>query len=322
MAKHISIIVVNWNNASDSIACIASLRKIQYASFDIILVDNGSHDGSADAICETAQDITCLRNDRNLGFAGGNNVGIEYALAQGTDAVLLLNNDTIVDPEILNAFDEASDAQSDVGFLAAKIYYHDDPTRLWMGLPHWNPDACRFEHDGINEIDDGKRFTTITEVAYACGCALFAPATTLRRIGLMELSYFCYFEEVDWCLRAADQGLRSYYVPNAKVWHKVSATSGGNQAPIIKYYRTRNQLLLARRQFAGRIRARIVWRVLSDELNTLSWREASLLQTLKRIYWNLLTLQKDPGRTAWRKGIRDYVLRRFGDAPDDVKTLS
>jgi GT2 family glycosyltransferase len=322
MAKHISIIVVNWNNASDTIACIDSIRDIQYSPFDIIVVDNGSHDGSADRIQAAANDITLIRNDRNLGFAGGNNVGIEYALAQGTDAVLLLNNDTIVDPEILNAFDEASEAMPDVGFLAAKIYYHDDPTRLWMGLPRWDPNTCRFEHDGLNEIDDGKRFTTISEVAYACGCALFAPATTLRRIGLMEPSFFCYFEEVDWCLRAANQGLRSYYVPNAKIWHKVSATSGGKQAPIIKYYRTRNQLLLARRQFAGRTRGRMVCRVLTDELKTLSWREASLLQTLKRIYWNLLALQKDPGRAAWRKGIRDYVRRRFGDAPDDVKTLS
>jgi GT2 family glycosyltransferase len=318
---HISIIVVNWNNASDTIACIASLHDIQYSAFDIIVVDNGSHDGSADEIQAAADDITLIRNERNLGFAVGNNIGIQRAVKNGADAVLLLNNDTTVDPEILNAFVSALDTHPDAGFLTAKIYYFDDPKRIWMGLPHWAGDTCSFEHDGLDALDEHGAFEKIEEISYACGCALFATADTLARVGLMEPKFFCYFEEVDWCFRAAREGLRSYFVPGAKVWHKVSATSGGKQAPIVRYFRTRNRLLFAKRNLAGRERTTFMRNVRHEGLRDMGWREPGLLATLKRAYWNVLSLRTDPQRSAWTCGIRDFYRGRFGDAPNSIKRL-
>ena len=319
MPSHISIIVVNWNNASDTLACIDSLRDIQYPAFDIIVVDNGSHDGSAEKIQAAADDITLIRNERNLGFAVGNNVGIQHALQKGADAVLLLNNDTTVDPEILNAFVSALDTHPDAGFLTAKIYYFDDPNRIWMGLPHWKSDSCSFEHDGLDALDEHGAFENIEDVSYACGCALFSTADTLARVGLMEPKFFCYFEEVDWCFRAAREGLKSYFVPGAKVWHKVSATSGGKQAPIVRYFRTRNRLLFAQRNLSGKDRTTFMRNVRHEGLRDMGWRETGLLATLKRAYWNVLSLRTDPQRSAWTCGIRDFYRGRFGDAPDRIK---
>ena len=321
MAQHISIIVVNWNNASDTIACIASLREIQYSTFDIIVVDNGSRDDSADAIQAAAEDITMIRNERNLGFAVGNNIGIEHALKAGTDAVLLLNNDTTVDPGILNAFVAAQKSYPDAGFLTAKIYYFDEPNRIWMGQPHWNRELCAFEHVGLDAQDEGAQFESVAEVSYACGCALFATAGTLTRVGLMEPKFFCYFEEVDWCFRAAREGLKSYFVPDARVWHKVSASSGGKQAPIVRYFRTRNRLLFAKRNLTGRDRATFMRRVRTEAFREMGWREKGLIATLQRACWNLLSLRTDPQRSAWARGVRDFYLGRFGDAPERIKSL-
>jgi GT2 family glycosyltransferase len=321
MAKHISIIVVNWNNASDTIACIASLHDVQYSAFDIIVVDNGSQDGSADKIQAAAEDITLIRNERNLGFAVGNNIGIQCALKNGADAVLLLNNDTTVDPEILTAFVSAQETHPEAGFLTAKIYYFDDPNRIWMGQPRWNKSLCAFEHDGLDALDDRSRFDSIAEVSYACGCALFATADTLTRVGLMEPKFFCYFEEADWCFRAAREGLKSYFVPGAKVWHKVSATSGGKQAPIVRYFRTRNRLLFAQRNLLGRECSTFMRRVRSEAFREMGWREKGLIATLQRAYWNLRSLSTDPQRSAWARGVRDFRFRRFGDAPDKIKRL-
>lgn len=321
MPPHISIIVVNWNNASDTIACIASLHNVQYPAYDIIVVDNGSHDGLADTIQAAADDITLIRNEQNLGFAVGNNIGIQHALKNGADAVLLLNNDTTVDPDILNAFTTALDALPEAGFLTAKIYYFDDPNRIWMGQPSWNNEQCSFEHDGLDVLDDHAEYETVAEVSYACGCALFATANTLTRVGLMEPKFFCYFEEVDWCFRAAREGLKSYCVPRAKVWHKVSATSGGRQAPIVRYFRTRNRLLFAKRNLTGHERALFMRRVRGEGFLDMGWRETGLVATLKRAYWNLLSLRTDPQRAAWACGVRDFYRGRFGDAPNRVKSL-
>jgi GT2 family glycosyltransferase len=276
-------------------------------------VDNGSADGSADRIQTAFPDLNLLRLPNNLGFAGGNNRAIEQALQNGTDYLLLLNNDTTVDPGILKAFVHAWKTQPDPGFLNAKIFFYDEPEKIWAAITRWNPDQGLFEHIGNHEPDRSGSFNNIMETDYASGCALFFHRSTIDRVGLMDERFFCYFEEADWCYRARHAGLTSYFIPDAKVWHKVATSSRGKTSPIVQYYRTRNLLLWARKNLP-RNQRRTVWRqTLRNWLGTRTWRT-----TPKQIYWNLLMLRRDPILKARGRAIRDYLLQRFGPVPGDL----
>ncbi|MDA0989485.1 MAG: glycosyltransferase family 2 protein [Verrucomicrobia bacterium] len=313
------ILVLNWNNGPDTLDCLASLAQLAYANFRVVVIDNGSSDESLNDIRQAYPDVTTLSNPTNLGFAEGNNVGIRHALDAGADFVLLLNNDTTVDPDLLNALVTAHATVDRPGFLGAKIFYHGDPNRIWMGRPVWQAESGCFEHVGLNAIDAAPAESRVEEMAYACGCALFVSADTVRHVGMMDPRFFCYYEEVDWCFRAAALGYRHYYVPAAKVWHKVSATSGGNQSPVVRYFRTRNALLWARRNLSRRDRRKVFRHLARHTFDGFGWRETGPIASVKRIYWNLLTIQRDPLIKAWRRGVWDYWRGRFGPCPEAVR---
>jgi GT2 family glycosyltransferase len=169
----ISIIVLNWNGKIDTLECLQSVYRIDYTNFDVIVVDNGSSDDSVQAIRDSFPEVTVLETNENLGFAGGNNVGIRYALKNGADYIFLLNNDTIVDPRILKQFIEVSKSIDDRGILGAKIYYYNEPEKIWYAGAKWVDKSSQCDHLGEGKIDDGISFNTITETGYACGCATF-----------------------------------------------------------------------------------------------------------------------------------------------------
>ena len=319
-AAQVSVITLNWNNASDTIECIDSLTRAGIPACNIIVVDNGSRDHSAETIRQAHQDVTLLELSSNLGFAEGNNVGIQHALENGADFVLLLNNDTIVDSGLIPAFLDAWQNLPSPGFLGARIYYHGDRDRIWLGMPQWNPATCRFDFEGFNEVDDGRFGIEPIEVAYACGCALFVGANVIRDVGTMDPRFFCYFEEVDWCFRGREKGFSSHVVPRAKVWHKVSVSSGGKDTPAVRYYRTRNALLFARKHFPLKARIRMFHHAADHALGHMGWKDDGAGNTLKRVYWNLLTIRKNPLIRAWRWGLRDYLLRRYGPCPESLHT--
>lgn len=321
MTLSLYTVVVNWNRPEDTLACVRSLFAAGQAAERIILIDNGSHDDSVARLRAAVPAITLVTNSDNLGFAEGSNVGIRLALKAGADLVLLLNNDAIVDPGCLAALAEAALAHPDAGFLGAKICYLEDPGRIWMGKPVWDARTCRFAHEGIHQLDAESGLHAPSEASYVCGCAMMVTRRALETVGLMDPRFFCYFEEVDWCFRGARHGFRSLYVPAAKVWHKVSASSGGKQTPVVCYFRTRNRLLWAERHLTAHQR----WQVLVDsarEAHTgLGWCAVGPRACLQRAYWNLLSLHRDPLLYAWRRGVWDYVCRRFGDAPSAIQRL-
>ena len=322
MAESVTIIVLNWNRPEDTLACVASLRAMRGPAFDLLLVDNGSTDQSAARLRAALPDVPLIANATNLGFAEGNNVGIRQALAHGAAHVLLLNNDTVVDPGMLEGLLAAAKAHPRAGFLGAKIFYHAAPERIWMGRPDWDPQTCRFTHAGLNAPDASAGLDTVAPAAYACGCAMLVRAETIAQIGLMDPRFFCYYEEVDWCFRGARQNWHSLYVPAAKVWHKVSASSaGGKQSPVVRYFRTRNSLLWASRNLAPAQRRRVFRNMAAETFDGLGWQEQGAAARMQRAYWNLLTIQRDPLMRAWRRGVLDYLLGRFGDAPPAVKRL-
>jgi GT2 family glycosyltransferase len=223
----IAVVVLTWNGRNLTLDCLRSLEAVRTVNTRIIVVDNGSSDGTAAAVRERGDArVTTVENTANLGFAGGNNAGIERALADGARFVLLLNNDTVVDPAFLDEMVRAMLESPDVGIAGPKIYYDSPPDRIWFAggvLSMWRGTA---RHIGIRETDRGQ-YDAARDVDYVSGCALLARREVFERVGLLDTAYRAYFEDADLCRRAARAGFRIRYVPTAKVWHRISASTGG-----------------------------------------------------------------------------------------------
>ena len=202
VSDKISIVILNWNGKNDTIPCLESVTKIDYPNYDIIVVDNGSNDDSVKEIKSKFSEVVVLETGKNLGYAGGNNYGMRYALNNGADHILLLNNDTVVDPQLLNEFAIASENVKDGGIFSAKIYYYSHPERIWYAGATWNNKILGFVHDGQGKIDAEDKYNSIKKTDYASGCAFFIKREVLTKIGFFDERFFLIFEETDFCLQS------------------------------------------------------------------------------------------------------------------------
>jgi len=235
-------VVLNWNGGDDTLAALASLDGVE-----TVCVDNGSTDGSADRVAERFPNVELIRTGVNLGFAGGNNVGIRRALDRGADWVLLLNNDAVADPGLPAALAAAAAARPDAGVLACKVYFADPPDVLMyaggnvnLALGYWG------RQDGFGKRDDGSWDAT-RDTGRATGAAMAVSRAAIERAGLLDESLFLYAEDAEWCIRIREAGFAVVYVPEAKAWHVGSAATGGLMSPASLYYDTRNLIVVAER---------------------------------------------------------------------------
>ncbi|MCI0453022.1 MAG: glycosyltransferase family 2 protein [Candidatus Latescibacteria bacterium] len=220
------VVVLTWNGRELTMDCLRSLEAVATPNVRVMVVDNASMDGTVAAIrARYGARVEVVENPTNLGYAGGNNAGIRRALDDGARFILLLNNDTTVAPdfvdELLNAMHEPM-----IGIAAPKIYFAEPRDRVWYAggeISLWRGVA---RHAGIRQVDRGQ-FDHPHDVDYASGCALFARREVFERVGLLDEAYRAYFEDADLCMRAARAGFRIRYVPGAKVWHRISASTGG-----------------------------------------------------------------------------------------------
>jgi len=240
----VSIILLNWNNPYDTVECIESLKEISYPNYEIIVVDNNSTDDSIKEL-ENIRNIQLIRNDSNLGFAGGNNVGIEYALKRSSDLILLLNNDTVVDRDFLSVLVGRAVGKKNVGIIGSKIYNYSEPAKIWSAGGGITKLTKRTFQYGENKSDE-KKFNREMEVDFLSGCCMLIKREVFERIGLLDAEYFMYYEDVDFCLRAK-KFCKVIYTPGAIIWHKVSATSNKSYRD---YYRMRNYMMLLNKQFS------------------------------------------------------------------------
>ena len=326
-SRRVCVVILNWNGCADTLACLESVAQLRGADHRVIVVDNGSTDGSVAAIRQQHPEVDLIETGKNLGFAGGNNVGIRRALESGADFLLLLNNDTEVDPGLLDAFLAAAKQRPDAGVFSAKIYFHADPQRIWYAGAAWNAGAARFDQVGEGELDDGRAdFTTLSDTAYACGCAFFVSAARLREIGLLDENFFLYFEETDWCFRARAAGYPSVWVPQARLWHKVSVSFGGEGSPLALYFLTRNRLLWARKHGSTTQRRAVrhaTWRGLARRWGApLLGSGLPPPRTPKTWWWSVRQAFADPHNRAFFLGFRDFWRGRFGDCPPLVRELA
>jgi GT2 family glycosyltransferase len=228
-------VVLNWNGGDDTLAALASLGGIP-----AVCVDNGSTDGSAEAVAERFPAVDLIRTGVNLGFAGGNNVGIRRALERGADWVLVLNNDAVAEPGIADALAAAAAARPDAGLLACKILDEAGDAVQYAGATY-RPRlgySGRVATEGPDELRD---------VGRADGAAVAVSREALGRVGLLDESLYLYVEDVDWSLRAREAGFAVVFVPDARVRHKGSAASGGSVSTTNLYYDTRNTIAVCER---------------------------------------------------------------------------
>jgi GT2 family glycosyltransferase len=310
----ISIVLLNWNGKTDTLHCLDSLTQVTSPPFETILVDNGSSDDSVAAIRERFPRICIIETGNNLGFAAGNNVGIREALHRGADFILLLNNDTLVDPNLLNAFLMTAQDNPHAGILGAKNYLLHAPDQLdhFGGL--WNRKKGQFDLIGYRLFDDGKSWEEPLELDYVCGCSLFSRREVFETIGLLEEKFFLIWEESDFCVRARRAGFAVMTAPQAKIWHKVSASF--KSKPQATYFWWRNRLLWIERNCALREKSSLLFRVLIPEIFKL-WKRNILKTTQLHLF---PSKTKEPERLrqlhhyrAALRGVKDYCLRRFGN---------
>ncbi len=321
----VHIIILNWNGRDDTLECLKSVEKIDYPNFKIILADNGSSDGSVETIRREFPDITVIENGANLGFAEGNNRGIVPALESGTDFILLLNNDTVVDRGILSALVQAAERMPKGGVYGPKIYHFNDPNKIWYAGGYWDAQTLSFGEHGAGQDDQGQ-FDVLTETDWVIGCAMFVRAEVFRSVGLLEPKFFLNNEEIDFSSRVRKAGLACVYVPDARLWHKISVSFGGEHSPMKEYFSARNRLLWARRNAAWPLRLRIYLssaRALARRFGLpLLGRRIAEPFTLRAWWWSVHETYTDPRNLAYWLGFRDFWLGRFGNCPDVVRDLA
>jgi GT2 family glycosyltransferase len=219
------IIIVNWNGYDDTRECLLSLCAVEHTR-DILVVDNGSGDGSGQRLATEFPAVSFLFTGRNLGFAGGNNLGIQYWFDRGCDAVFLLNNDTIIRQPFIAVLERLCGTLPEVGVIGPLVMDAAHPERIQAfggKVDMWSGRSTYLQTGESRGIDH-----RTVAVDYVLGAAFMIPRHTFETIGLLDERYYpAYFEEADYCWRARGQGLRSYVTEETAIWHKGGRSSGG-----------------------------------------------------------------------------------------------
>jgi len=256
--RTLAVVIPNWNGLEDTRALLPTLAGCRVPGgwrVHAIVVDNGSSDGSAAALAREFPEVEVLALPGNRRFAGGCNAGLERALGQGADAVMLLNNDTEADPGLVEKLLLALDEDPRAGAAAPLICFKEPLDVIWYAGGHLTPALGLAAHRGLRQYDHG-RFRVVEETGYLTGCCLLATRAAWEKVGPLDERYFIYAEDADWSLRARAAGFRLLFVPTARLWHKVSASAGA-ASPWKIYQRLRANLTLFDRHARGL--GRVTW---------------------------------------------------------------
>ena len=345
----VAIIVLNWNGWRDTIECLESLQTVNYPDYEVIVVDNGSTDDSAERIKawargdipvssrflgapRGAKPVSCLdygpdltacapegmaraleqappasrlvmvRTGRNLGFAGGSNVGVKLALRRGRRApeyVLLLNNDTVVAPDAVTVMVNGMAAQPRIGICGAKIRYYADPTRLWFSGGKLGFLRSTGYHVGLGRRDRPDLRGMVSST-FVTGCAMLIRKRVFDTVPLLDERYFLSVEDVDYCWRAAKSGWLLATQLDAVIYHKVSASRGGEGSAREAYYIARNRMFFSSRHHTPIQRLAF----------QLFWAGTRLIRFAQWLVG---------GRVKWisesARGVMDFKAGRMGERP-------
>ncbi len=289
-------IVLNKDRREDSLECLASLEQNAYPNHKIIFLDAGSGDGSVEAVRASFPAAQIIRLPNNRGYAGNNNVGIKAALEQGADWIFVLNEDTVLDSNCLIRLVETAESNPQIGIAGPMVYHHNEPTVIQsaggMLGPYWES-----IHLAKNEVDTGQ-YAAPHEVEWVCGCAILVRRQVIEQLGMLDERFFAYWEETEWCLRAAKSGWRIMHVPQAKLWHK-GVQRNYKPKPSLTYYLTRNRFLL----YAKHKAPLSVW--------LMAWQQTlrTLLSWTVKPKWRAMRQHRN---AMWR-GVIDFLRHRWGE---------
>ncbi|MBI2031286.1 MAG: glycosyltransferase family 2 protein [Candidatus Levybacteria bacterium] len=297
--KNIFISLINFNGRQNTIDCLESIEKLNSAGpkLNVVVIDNNSKEKFTIRDLRFKNQIKIIRNEQNLGFSGGHNVGIDFALSKDADYILILNNDTIVDSNLVQELLRELEKNSKVGIATPKIYFfpgfefHKDRYKkdelgrvIWYagGQIDWNNIIGK--HTGVDEVDNGQ-YNHILETEFASGACMLIKRELIEKIGKFDEKYFLYYEDADFCQRSKKTGYKTIYAPRAILWHKNAGSAGGSGSELQDYYLTRNRLLFGMKYAPYR----------------------SKLALLKE---SIILLTK--GRKWQKKGVRDFYSGKFG----------
>lgn len=297
---NVFISIINYNGEKDTLECLRSIEKIPQKDIklSVVVIDNASTAKFSVPKEEFKKiNLKIIRVEENLGFSGGQNEGIIYSLENGADYVVVLNNDTFVDPNLIKELLKGFEDDKHIGVVSPKIYFaknhefHKDRYQqedlgkvIWYAGATMDWKTVIGHHRGVDEVDKGQ-FNEGSHTGFATGCCMMIKREVINQIGLFDHNYFLYYEDVDYSMRAKAENYRIAYIPKAVVWHKNAGSSGGSGSKLQDYFITRNRLLFAMKYAPFR----------------------SKLAVLKESF---LLLGK--GREAQKKGVLDFYLRKFG----------
>ena len=241
------VIVLNWNRCADTLDCLESITQQDYPNFQVVVVDNGSQDDSIVSIRKHYPQVSIIANRGNLGYTTGNCQGIKQGLEAGADYYLLLNNDTVSDRGLLGELVRASQSDERVGIAGPKILYYDDPNRLWSAGCKIDYTETISRHRGYRKLDCGD-YNLVEEVDAVSGCAMLLKRAVIEQVGSLDEAFSpIYYEDLDMCVRVRNHGFKVVFVPSARIWHKVSLSSGGEYNPVARYYLGYNSVVFIKR---------------------------------------------------------------------------
>ncbi len=285
------VVTLNWNRRDDTLAFLDSCGQLTYPCRRLLVLDNGSSDGSPQAIAGRFPTVEQIANRRNLGFAAGANQGIRHALDHGAEFVFLANNDTRLAPDALDLLVEAAQ-ELDAALAAPKILYATPPARIWSA-GGWRRQLS-LEISGCQRGQpDAGLGTEPFDVDFVTACGMLLHRRCVTEIGLFDERFFMYYEDSDYCLRARQASQRLIVVPQAKMWHRVAASLGGCDSPGERYHMALSSVRFFRKHVRG-------WRWLL----VAPYRSASALKTVVR----LLRAGRATAARAYLRGLRHGLL--------------
>ena len=294
--KTLAVVVLNWNGLDDTRALLPTLARCRVPegwSVRLVVVDNDSSDGSVSALGREFPEVEVLAQPENRRFAGGCNAGLRRALDEGADAVMLLNNDTEADPGLVEKLLLALAEEPRAGAASPLICFKQPLDVIWYAGGRCVPALGLAAHQGLRRYDRGQ-YRAVEETDYLTGCCLLATRAAWEGAGLLDERYHIYAEDADWCLRARAAGFRLLFVPTARLWHKVSASTGA-AGPWKIYQRLRANLLLFARHARG--------------IGRVTWLPCFLAQQVVLAGW-LLVCGRGTAAAAVPRALWDALLRK------------
>jgi GT2 family glycosyltransferase len=291
----IAAIILNTNKKHDTLECLGSLLACQYPNLNIIVLDNASTDGSNAAIADQYPNVEIVPIVENKGYAGNNNVGIQYALRQNPDWLFILNEDIVFDKNTLNIMMSSVINLPRAGIIGPLVFHHSEPDIIQSagGVLDENWDSVHLSQNDKNK----NQYQSPEERDWISGCAIGVRREALQQAGLIDERFFYYWEETEWCLRIRASGWKAYIIPQAHIWHK-GVQRFYKPTPNVTYYATRNRLLL--------------FKIHHPPLKV--WLSTSLYFIRTLLSWSIKPKWRDmqANRDAMWQGINDYIFQRWG----------